>query len=129
FRSGDEWTTSQLRLTSTDGVLAAAVSADGESWETVGRDASSSTIDNPHIGFMADNSKTGATIIEAAFEDFQFDPDGSGEVEERDDHFEGDSLNACRWDATVGQNADDYWVEDGRLWINTTSGGNFGGNN
>ncbi|WP_084469525.1 ThuA domain-containing protein [Jiangella gansuensis] len=49
--------------------------------------------------------------------------------EVRDDEFDGDSLGACPWNRIIRPAEDDYRVADGRLWVNTTSGGNYGANN
>ncbi|MBB5785863.1 ThuA domain-containing protein [Jiangella mangrovi] len=47
----------------------------------------------------------------------------------RDDEFDGTALDTCRWSRIVREAAGDYRVADGRLWVHTTSGGNFGANN
>ncbi|WP_116951202.1 ThuA domain-containing protein [Jiangella endophytica] len=46
-----------------------------------------------------------------------------------DDEFDGTELDTCLWSRIVRETAADYRVADGRLWVRTTSGGNFGANN
>ena len=46
-----------------------------------------------------------------------------------DDEFDGAELDTCLWSRIVREVAADHRVADGRLWVQTTSGGNFGANN
>ncbi|SDT53529.1 ThuA domain-containing protein [Jiangella sp. DSM 45060] len=46
-----------------------------------------------------------------------------------DDEFDGAELDTCRWSRIVREVATDHRLADGRLWVRTTSGGNFGANN
>ncbi|MDG4773054.1 ThuA domain-containing protein [Solwaraspora sp. WMMD792] len=118
-----------LRVTSDGTNLTAAMSADGQTFTPVGREAALAGIENPQIGVFALNGGTEAPVVDAAFDWFQVTPDEPAGPVEPSDEFDGDALDKCRWDAIVREDAAAYRVVDGSLFIDVPNGDIYTGDN
>src|SRR5690606_34089863 len=106
--------------------LTAQFSADGSSWTTIGT-SSLSGLDAPQVGVYATNSTNSAATDPpvASFDSFALDFDYTAPGV--DDDFDGDALDACRWDRTVGYDGTLLDVSDGALQLTTTTADIFAG--
>ncbi|MFY1634308.1 ThuA domain-containing protein [Solwaraspora sp. WMMB335] len=118
-----------LRLTSDGTNLTAAYSADGQTFTPVGRQAALAGITDPQVGVFALNGGTEAPVVDAVFDWFQFTPDTPAGPVEPSDEFDGGTLDACRWDAVVREDAAAYRVVDGSLHIDVPNGDIYGTDN
>ncbi|MEV1331185.1 ThuA domain-containing protein [Micromonospora costi] len=118
-----------LRVTSDGTNLTAAVSADGQTFSPVGRAAALAGITNPRIGVFALNGGTDAPVVEAAFDWFQVSPDEPAGPVDPSDEFTGDTLDKCRWNAILRENATGYRVTGGALRIDVPNGDIYGTGN
>ncbi|MFV2017556.1 ThuA domain-containing protein [Micromonospora sp. LOL_023] len=118
-----------LRLTSDGTNVTAEMSPDGQTFTPVGRAATLAGIDNPQIGMFALNGGTVAPVVDAVFDWFQFTPDAPAGPVEASDEFDGSSLDKCRWDAIVREDAAAYRVVDGALRIDVPNGDIYTGSN
>lgn len=105
------------------------MSADGQTFTPAGRAATLDGIDNPQIGVFALNGGTEAPVVDAVFDWFQFTPDAPAGPVEASDEFDGDSLDKCRWDAIVREDAAAYRLADGALQIDVPNGDIYTGDN
>ncbi|MEV4345024.1 ThuA domain-containing protein [Actinoplanes sp. NPDC049596] len=108
-----------LRLTSDGTNLTAAASADGQTFTPVGRAAALAGIANPRVGLFALNGGTTAPVVDAAFDWFLLTPD---EPVTPSDEFTGATLDKCRWNALVREDAAGYRIADGALRIDVPNG-------
>ncbi|WP_139984516.1 ThuA domain-containing protein [Nocardioides litoris] len=105
-----------VRLASDGTDLRASYSADGETFNPVGRPASMSTLTDAKIGPAAvSGGATGSP--NATFDWVRFDPDGTVGSTDPSDEFDGTSLEECRWNAIVREDPAAYEVADGGLTI------------
>ncbi|GIE78528.1 hypothetical protein Aph02nite_44780 [Actinoplanes philippinensis] len=111
-----------LRLTSDGTNLTAEASADGRTFTPVGRSAALAGIANPRVGVFALNGGTTAPVVDATFDWFQFTPDAPAEPVTPSDEFTGATLDKCRWNAIVREDAATYRVTDGALRIDVPNG-------
>ncbi|TYC03947.1 DUF1349 domain-containing protein [Micromonospora sp. WP24] len=118
-----------LRLNSDGTNLTAAVSADGQTFTPVGRSAALAGITNPRIGLFALNGGTDAPVVEAAFDWFQVSPDEPAGPVDPSDEFTGDTLDKCRWDAILREDATGYRVSGGALRVDVPNGDIYGTGN
>ncbi|MEO9326258.1 ThuA domain-containing protein [Nocardioides sp. C4-1] len=110
-----------VRITSDGTDLRASYSTDGVAFSPVGRPAPLSTFAAPKIGPAA-VSGGAATSPTVSFDWVRFDPDGTSDVSDPTDEFEGTTLEECRWNAIVREDASLYRVADGKLTIDATLG-------
>ena len=119
-----------LRIASDGTELTAAYSPDGQTWTPVGRPALLAGIENPRIGVYAVKSLTDAPTIEALFDWVRISPDEpKNAFETPDDEFEGTSLDRCRWNAIVREDASAFRVRGGALEVDTQPCDIYTGNN
>ncbi|MFY1704384.1 ThuA domain-containing protein [Micromonospora sp. WMMA1923] len=118
-----------LRMISDGTNLTAAYSADGQTFTPVGRSAALAGITNPRIGVFALNGGTTAPVVDAVFDWFQVTPDAPAEPVTPSDEFTGNSLDKCRWNAIVREDAAAYRVTDGALRIDVPNGDIYGTGN
>ncbi|WP_091556280.1 ThuA domain-containing protein [Micromonospora pattaloongensis] len=118
-----------LRLTSDGTNLTAAFSADGQTFTPVGRAAALAGITNPKVGLFALNGGTTAPVLNASFDWFQLSPDTPAEPVTPSDEFTGTSLDKCRWNAIVREDANGYRVSGGALRIDVPNGDIYTGSN
>ncbi|GAB3857921.1 hypothetical protein GCM10029963_56740 [Micromonospora andamanensis] len=121
--------TIHLRLTSDGTNLTAAYSTDGQTFTAVGRSAALAGITNPRIGLFALNGGTTAPVVNAQFDWFRITPDVTTSVVTPSDEFTGGSLEKCRWNAIVREDATRYRVTDGALRIDVPNGDIYGTGN
>lgn len=118
-----------LRLTSDGTNLTAEMSADGQTFTPVGRAATLAGITNPRVGVFALNGGTEAPVVNALFDWFQITPDSPAGPVEASDEFDGTSLDKCRWDAIVREDATKYRISGGSLQIDISNGDIYTDNN
>ncbi|MFC8848918.1 MULTISPECIES: ThuA domain-containing protein [unclassified Micromonospora] len=118
-----------LRMTSDGTNLTAEMSGDGTTFTPVGRSAALAGIDNPRIGLFALNGGTTAPVEDAAFDSFQVTPDEPAGPVDPSDEFGGTSLDKCRWNAILREDAATYRVTGGALQIDVPSGDIYGTGN
>ncbi|GAB2627920.1 hypothetical protein Aab01nite_81650 [Paractinoplanes abujensis] len=118
-----------LRITSDGTNLTAQTSADGQTFTTVGRSAALAGISNPRVGVFALNGGTEAPVVDAAFDWFLLTPDEPATPASRSDEFTGDTLDKCRWDAVVREDAAAYRITGGALRIDVPNGDIYTGSN
>jgi cytochrome c len=116
-----------VRLISDGTNLTATFSADGQTFTPVGRSAALAGIENPKVGLFALNGNTTAPVVDAQFDWFQFSPDEPAGPVEPSDEFAGTSLDRCRWDAVVREDATRYRETGGTLEIDVPNGDIYGG--
>ncbi|AEB47278.1 ThuA domain-containing protein [Micromonospora maris] len=122
--------TIQLRLTSDGTNLTAAYSTDGQTFTPVGRSAALAGITNPRIGLFALNGGTTAPVVNAEFDWFRITPEATtGTSTAPSDEFTGSTLEKCRWNAMVREDATRYRVTDGALRIDVPNGDIYGTSN
>ncbi len=112
--------TFQLRLTKSGDELTGEISADGETWTTVGRPAPAAGLTDPQIGLMALTNEPDQ-VSEAAFDWVQIE---GGTSTGGDDEFDGDELG-CPWEV-VDRVDENLELADGALRITTTNGDLYG---
>ncbi|MBO4204719.1 ThuA domain-containing protein [Micromonospora echinofusca] len=118
-----------LRVTSDGTNLTAAMSADGQTFTTVGRTAALAGISNPKVGLFALNGGTTATVVNASFDWFQLSPDAPAGPVTPSDEFDGATLDKCRWNGIVREDATAYRVDGGALRIDVPNGDIYGTGN
>ena len=118
-----------VRLASDGTDLRAFYSADGETFEPVGRPAPMSSFATPKIGPTA-LSGGAASVPMARFDWVRIDPDAGGAADATpSDEFDGASLDKCRWNAIVREDPSKYKLENGALSVTTTDGDIYQGDN
>ncbi|NOV99136.1 ThuA domain-containing protein [Isoptericola chiayiensis] len=119
-----------VRLASSDGDdLTASYSDDGVDFTAMPQTKSLTGIDDPQIGLVAlAGAGSAADVVDAQFDWFQITPDDTAEAPGPDDEFDGDSLDACRWDV-VREDPTGYRVTGGALEIDTTATDIYTGDN
>ncbi|WBB79182.1 ThuA domain-containing protein [Micromonospora sp. WMMD882] len=121
--------TVHLRLISDGTNLTAAFSADGQTFTPVGRSAALAGITNPRIGVFALNGGTEAPVVDAVFDWFQVTPDEPAGSVDPSDEFDGATLDKCRWNAILREDATKYQVTGGALRIDVPNGDIYGTDN
>ncbi|MCM4080993.1 ThuA domain-containing protein [Paractinoplanes hotanensis] len=111
-----------LRISSDGTNLTAEASADGQSFTPAGRPAALAGIVNPRVGVFALNGGTTAPVVDAAFDWFRLTPDEPAGPVDPSDEFTAATLDKCRWDAIVREDAAAYRVTDGSLRIDVSNG-------
>ncbi|WP_240423564.1 ThuA domain-containing protein [Microbacterium halotolerans] len=111
-----------VRLASTDGSdLTASYSADGVDFTQMPQTKSLDGLVDPQIGLVSlAGTSSDAPAVDAQFDWFHL-ATGETAPTEPDDEFDGDALDACRWDRIVREDASGYRVADGSLQIDTTA--------
>ncbi|GII59698.1 hypothetical protein Pth03_80870 [Planotetraspora thailandica] len=120
-----------LRLSSDGTRLAAAYSADGETWTQMPQtDKLIAGINNPRIGLTSFASTGNRTVIDAAFDWFQLLPDDTATgPSDPNDEFDGTSLDQCRWSTVVRPDPTAVRVTGGNLEIDLSKGDIYGTDN
>ena len=118
-----------LRVSSDGTNLTAAYSTDGQTFTPVGRPAPLAGINEAKVGLFALNGGTAAPVVNASFGSFVFTPDEPPSDIEPSDEFDGTALDRCRWDAVVREDATAYRVNNGQLYIDSSNGDIYTGNN
>ncbi|MEV8376233.1 ThuA domain-containing protein [Kribbella sp. NPDC056861] len=116
-----------VRFTSDGQNLRASYSADGATFVEMSETKQLAGISNPRIGLFGLANRAEALPIAAQFDYFSITPDDTAEVPTPDDEFDGSTLNACRWSASVRPDAAAYRVTGGGLEIDTGKGDIYGG--
>lgn len=109
-----------VRFVSDGESLQAAYSADGTDFTTMPQTKSIADLEDAKVGLVAlKGNGTASPVLDARFDWFTITPDDTAEAPGPDDEFDGDSLDACRWDV-VREDTSGYRVADGALQIDTT---------
>ncbi|WP_345376587.1 ThuA domain-containing protein [Promicromonospora umidemergens] len=119
-----------VRLASSDGAdLTASYSADGVEFTEMPQTKSLAGIDDPQIGLAAlAGAGSSADVVDAQFDWFHITPDDTAGASGPADEFDGDALDACRWDV-VREDPTGYRVTGGALEIDTSATDIYTGSN
>jgi cytochrome c len=117
-----------VRMTSDGTNLNASYSSDGQNFTPVGRVAALAGIATPKIGLFAINGGTAAPVVNAAFDWFQITPDETA-TPEPSDEFDASTLDKCRWNAIVREDAAAYRITGGGLEVDISNGDIYGTGN
>lgn len=112
-----------VRLVSDGTTLTAQYSADGTTFSSMAETFTMSGIENPKLGLLTLGSTSAIAgtypITNAKYDWFHVTPDDTATAATPNDQFDGDVLDACRWNV-VNEDADGYRVSDGQLQIDTS---------
>ena len=108
-----------VRITSDGTNVTGQYSTDGSAWTPVGRAAPLPA--NARVGVFAFGNQATSAAPEAAFDSFRITQPGGASGPSFDDEFDGSTLDAARWDASIRQNQNAA-VSGGQLTITTEPG-------
>ncbi|MEO3814203.1 ThuA domain-containing protein [Sphaerisporangium sp. B11E5] len=109
--------------------ITAHYSADGVTFTAMTQTKSLAGINNPRIGLISLAATGTRPVVDAAFDWFAITPDDTATGPAPDDEFNGTTLDACRWTASVRPDPTTARVADGALQIDTQTGDVYGTDN